>query len=276
MIEVSRYIANANLESDKIWHVPNTRNISYPMEGNEDCFELEEKSFWFCHRNRIISMVVKKYSPCDVFFDIGGGNGYVAKLLHKLGYKVVLVEPGAKGVSHALARGLRSVVQGAIEDCLFHTATVPAFGIFDVLEHIEDQHSYIARLRDALIKQGILYVTVPAYSWLWSEADTLAGHYRRYSLDSLTNVLKSSGFRIDYATYFFSILPAPILLFRALRSLRARSNKQKNSDVLRDLTGWNKTLNALALGILSVEQWFVGRSISMFCGSSCLVVARKI
>ena len=41
--------------------------------------QLEEDSFWFNHRNNIIANAVKKHSKGNVFFDIGGGNGFVAK-----------------------------------------------------------------------------------------------------------------------------------------------------------------------------------------------------
>jgi hypothetical protein len=36
--------------------------------------------------------------------------------------------------------------------------------------------------------------TVPAFSFLWSEEDVLAGHFRLYTLSSISKVLKSSGF----------------------------------------------------------------------------------
>lgn len=43
-------------------------------------------------------------------------------------------------------------------------------------------------------------------------------HYRRYSLGRLKSALKESRYTIEYATYFFSALPFPILLWRTLPS----------------------------------------------------------
>ena len=70
--------------------------ISYPDEANEMCFRIEENSFWFRHRNNCIIEVVKQFPPKGIFFDIGGGNGFVAKELEKNGIETVLVEPGGK------------------------------------------------------------------------------------------------------------------------------------------------------------------------------------
>ncbi|GHU52909.1 hypothetical protein FACS189496_3720 [Bacilli bacterium] len=48
---------------------------SYPEEGNNQCFQIEDDSFWFKHRNKIIETVVNNYSQKNsVFFDVGGGQ----------------------------------------------------------------------------------------------------------------------------------------------------------------------------------------------------------
>ena len=55
--------------------------ISYPEEGNEACFQIEDQSFWFRHRNNCIQELVRKFPPNGKgpIFDVGGGNGFVAK-----------------------------------------------------------------------------------------------------------------------------------------------------------------------------------------------------
>ena len=37
--------------------------ISYPEEGNEACFEIEDQSFWFRHRNNCIRELVMNFPP---------------------------------------------------------------------------------------------------------------------------------------------------------------------------------------------------------------------
>ena len=67
--------------------------------GNDLCFEIEENSFWFGHRNNCIIEMIKNYPPTrnSPIFDVGGGNGFVAKGLLDAGLEVVLVEPGPAG-----------------------------------------------------------------------------------------------------------------------------------------------------------------------------------
>ena len=71
--------------------------VSYPEDGNEKDFQIEENSFWFTHRNNCIIEAVKKYSHDNLFFDIGGGNGFVAEGLEKNGTPTILIEPGQSG-----------------------------------------------------------------------------------------------------------------------------------------------------------------------------------
>jgi 2-polyprenyl-3-methyl-5-hydroxy-6-metoxy-1,4-benzoquinol methylase len=80
--------------------------VSYPNEGNRDCLGIEERSFWFSHRNRCIAATVGKFPPQGAIFDIGGGNGFVARGLAEAGFEVVLVEPGEEGARNARQRGI--------------------------------------------------------------------------------------------------------------------------------------------------------------------------
>ena len=85
---------NIKKAQNGIYYSESESHVSYPEEGNEDCLQIEEDSFWFNHRNNIIANTVRKHSPNKTFFDIGGGNGFVAKRLQNDGIKTILVEPG--------------------------------------------------------------------------------------------------------------------------------------------------------------------------------------
>jgi hypothetical protein len=77
-INITDY-STALVQKEGIWHAKTASDISYPEAGNEICYQIEENSFWFKHRNNCILTAVKKYNEGRLFFDIGGGNGYVAK-----------------------------------------------------------------------------------------------------------------------------------------------------------------------------------------------------
>ena len=50
--------------------------------------------------------IIRRHQITGHFFDIGGGNGCVAKAIESAGVPVVLVEPGTGGVRNARSRGL--------------------------------------------------------------------------------------------------------------------------------------------------------------------------
>ena len=263
-------------EKDGLWFSKKQREISYPKEGNEHCFQIEQDSFWFNHRNNCIISAVKKYSPNDVFFDIGGGNGFVAKGLEAENIQTVLVEPGLEGALNAKRRGLSNVVCSTLEDAAFKANAIKSVGLFDVVEHIEDDHKFMRSIRSYLNNNGLVYITVPAYQALWSNEDTDAGHYRRYTLKSMRQLLNASGLSVEYATYIFSILPLPVLLFRTIPSLLGGNKKSDDLEKHKKEHASNKGLVDRALKYIwtkelkSIQQ---GKKIPF--GGSCFVIARK-
>ncbi len=200
-----------------IWFAESSGKISYPDDGNDACYQVEEHSFWFQHRNKCILALVERHLPKDgVFMDVGGGNGFVAKAVQDAGYSVVLVEPFQAGCVNARKRGVNHVVSGVANTQNFPENSIDAIGIFDVLEHIEDRPAFLAELRRLLKPRGKLFITVPAYDFLWSQEDLLAGHYLRYTRKGLMADLQTARFKSIFSSYFFSWLVLPILFFRAL------------------------------------------------------------
>jgi SAM-dependent methyltransferase len=72
----------------------------------------------------------------------------------------------------------------------------------NVLEHIEDDASELARVRTALTAEGHLLIFVPALPCLYSELDRQVGHFRRYTKKSLVALTQRAGFSIVKARYF--------------------------------------------------------------------------
>ena len=187
------------------WVARKQSEVSYPGDGHASCLAVEESSFWFNHRNRVITSVVQAHRPTGPIFDVGGGNGYVSLALQNAGLDTVVVEPGADGAHNARQRGLNTVVQATLEDAGFAGGTLAAIGLLDVLEHIDDSVGFLHTLHRQLQPAGNLYLTVPAYSFLWSAEDEKAGHYRRYTRGSLAAELAQGGFELTYASYFFLV-----------------------------------------------------------------------
>lgn len=218
-LDISAIAKNLIRRSDGIWSGRQSSSpVSYPEKGNEACLALENDSFWFVHRNRVLQSLMRQYPPPGTLFDVGGGNGYVAAALQQMGIPVALVEPGWEGIQNARQRQIDTLIWSTLEDAEFSLETLPAVSMFDVIEHIDQDVRFLQMVYDLLIPDGRLYLTVPAYQSLWSVDDDYAGHFRRYTLPSLIRTLEQIGFCIDYGSYFFWPLPVPIWFGRTLPS----------------------------------------------------------
>jgi SAM-dependent methyltransferase len=278
MTDIQLISAGLKLGDDEIWYSKTKQDISYPADGNKNTFLVEENSFWFKHRNNCITTLVKSYPPekNGTIFDIGGGNGYVALGLANEGFDVALVEPGKTGVCNAKKRGLKNVICATSQTAKFKPHSLSAIGLFDVIEHIKDDCSFLESMRSILTNGGRLYVTVPSYPFLWSKEDIVAGHFRRYALKDIIKVLEGAGFTIEFSTYIFRFLPLPIFCFRSLPYRMGLSKKSKSSEKTRRDHVARGGAGARLMNIfLHSELVNLANKRSMSFGGSCLLVARN-
>ncbi|MCE7996132.1 MAG: class I SAM-dependent methyltransferase [Roseivirga sp.] len=253
-----------------------TRSVSYPDDGYNRNYSLEQNSYWYRHRNRCIITLVKKHNKGRAFFDIGGGNGYVAKGLQDEGISTVLVEPGEAGARNAKTRGVEQVICSSLEDTGIEASKIPSVGLFDVLEHIEEDKAFLTQLYNYLEEGGLLYLTVPAYQSLFSVIDHFAGHHRRYTLKSLRKLFRQVGFKIEFATYFFALLPIPIFMFRTLPSrFGLKPDKNEIEVQSKQVHSSGKNSGPLLEKGLDWEFNRIKRNKNVYFGSSCLIVASK-
>ena len=125
--------------------------------------------------------------------------------------------------------------------------------------------------------EGYLYITVPAFDLLWSQEDVDAGHFRRYTIPSITKILNESGFKIEYSTYIFSILVIPIFLFRVLyKKLISRQNENKIDKLKEDHEVKNGVLQKLLKTVFTFELFFIKRKIKIPFGGSCFIICKKV
>lgn len=275
-MNIEKIALNIRKDENGIYYSKSDSSISYPEEGNENCMQIEENSFWFSHRNNIISESVKNHSPDKVLFDIGGGNGFVSKRLQDDGRKVLLVEPGKTGAMNAFQRGIKNVICSTLEDTAFVTDSVDSVGLFDVVEHIKDDCSFLQSINKYIKEDGFIYITVPAYNFLWSKEDNDAGHFKRYTIPGLNELLEKCGFSIVYSTYIFSILPLPVFLFRSLPGKIGLKNESRNLEKHKSEHKPKKGFtNNLMERIWKWELDRIKRNKKIPFGGSCFVIGKK-
>lgn len=262
-----------HLDGDGLWRA--STPAGPPYVASQAAVEVEDGSFWFRYRNERIVETVRRFPPAGTLVDIGGGNGFVARGLTQAGFPVVVVEPAGEAARHAADRGLDPVVCATLDDAGFVPGSLPAVGLFDVLAHQADDTAVLASIARALRPDGRLYLTVPAYAWLWSDDDAAAGHQRRYTRGSLTRVVEAAGFALETDTYLFAPLLLPVLLGRAIPStLRRRQAAEGEAPAPRPspIAG---DAGALTAWLLDLEAWWFGHVGAVPFGTSVLLVARR-
>ncbi len=253
-----------------IFFHPNMNDFEdYDPEDLRVLYNSEEKHFWFINRKNVIKETFVKYvHPNSDIIEIGAGTGNIAKMLLNLGYNMSVGEIHANGIEYAKEYGINKRFQFNLLESPF-VQHFDVVAMFDVIEHIENEKLALYNISQMLKANGLLIVTVPAHSWLWSMDDVVGHHKRRYTIQSLTKVLVDNGFELLSAKYFFvAIIP---LLF--LRTYIRNPNKRKKKESI-DQIKLNKLINATLNVITKYENKLLKHVNSPF-GGSIIAVAKK-
>jgi SAM-dependent methyltransferase len=238
-------------------------------------YRLEESNWWYAGRREIVLKIVDQIKHSESFaekpmriLDAGCGTGLNLKYLQIRGDSVGLdISKDALGFSRA--RGSRSIICASAEKLPLMSRAFDLVMALDVIEHIEDDNSVIREINRVLKPGGWLIVTVPAFMSLWSEHDAAVHHKRRYELHELIGILKSGGFRIEWASYWNFFLFMPVFGMRLLkRSTHSKLKKQT------DLIELPYMINKFLLGLLKLENSII-RKINFPIGVSIICVCKK-
>ena len=144
--------------------------------------------------------------------------------------------------------------------------------IFDVLEHVDGDDLVLKEIHRVLTPEGRLLITVPAFMFLYGRQDVVSEHKRRYRRGPLARLLEETGFDVEYASYFNTVLFPPIAAMRLLRRIFPERNGDRGaSDFdMRLPPPIERTLESL----FSIERHAVGRAQLPF-GISILCSARR-
>ena len=152
--------------------------------------------------------------------------------------------------------------------------------VLDVIEHVEDDASFVREVLARLRSGGTAVVSVPAWPWLYGPHDVHLGHCRRYFPAAARSLLSAAGLEVEQAGgLFHALLPA-----RALAVLASRLSRGKEADKARpvaDLGNWGggAAVTRVLDGILRLEGRVSRRLAAMgveFPGLSWWARCRKL
>jgi len=252
----------------------------FTEEMQNDLFDIEDNSWWFQYRAKLLSILAGKYFQKQVVtYDIGGGNGYTTHYLQQEGYEMALVEPTVDACNNGRKRGLKRVICGTVDDL---QEKVEQITCLDVLEHIEDDKAFLFSLNEHMNENGHLLLTVPAFNILWSSEDDVAGHFRRYRVQEITALVESCGFKVLYASYFYQFLFLPILLIRVgfekigvLKRADLRSETEKRRINQQQFKKRGRFITRMLDFFTLREQRNVKNGLGISFGSSIVLVVEK-
>lgn len=254
--------------------------------GDQDAFDpdlfallehAEVHHFWFIGRRELILDALKRHVPelsGKRMLEIGCGNG---NILRYLGERTELQLTGGDLFMEGL-RFCRSRVD--IPLYRIDATSLPfrdyfdIIGMFDVLEHIEDDERVLTECREALKDQGRLILTVPVCPSLWGPFDEYSHHQRRYVRRELCQKLERAGFAIERAPHFMFFLFPLLYAARLLKRWLGRAGGDDPGQVPYDLRTV-PVVNGLSLRLLRLEKLLM-RCVDLPFGTSMLVIARKV
>jgi SAM-dependent methyltransferase len=232
--------------------------------------------FWFEPRSRLLVGLADRFFPeATCYLEVGCGTGAVlAPMADSRSWSCLLgAEIHPAGLIHARRRlGDRANFVQMDARMIPARAAFDLIGTFDVLEHIAEDEAVIREALAALIPGGGFLVAVPQHPALWSRADDVGHHVRRYRRGELEGKLHKSGFEILFSTSYASIV-LPLMIASRLLS-RGRHIEDDRAITYREFD-IHPRLNATLRSILNFEVSLSLNAFSWPIGGSRVVVARK-
>lgn len=268
--------SRANVKDDEIRVLTQEASTSdFPKKAFEILYKIEERHFWFAVRNEVIKIITNRFihpSTNKSFLEIGCGNGFVLDLLDKLGFSLTGLDIYLEGLKLARNRVKSKLICADIYK-LKPQEKYDAIGLFDVIEHIEDDRFFLKKSSGFLKTGGKIILTVPADMKLWSQIDQISGHKRRYTKKSLSDLLEKCGYNIEFISYFNFLLYVPQLMFRKF-SNQSTFKKQANTVFTEQLRVPHPLVNFIFQWLFLLESQLL-RITNIPSGASLIAVGFK-
>ncbi len=235
--------------------------------------ELENRYWWYIGRRFVFDKILDRYygnKPESTIADIGCGTGGNIPTLQNHG-QVVGLDISEKALDYCRSKGYANthLMPSEIPNTGLENESVDLITMFDVLEHIKDDHEALAEYYRALKPGGMIFLTVPAFKLLWSELDEHLHHFRRYKKGELKLKLEQTGFEIIKLSYLFFFTFPLVFFYRVIGNFQ-----EKRFHPQFTYTEFPKPINWLLISFSKIES-FLLRFINLPFGSSVICLARK-
>ncbi|MEW6741194.1 MAG: class I SAM-dependent methyltransferase [Planctomycetota bacterium] len=236
--------------------------------------ELERTHWWFEGRRRIFFHLLREAIGARRglrLLDVGCGVGGMMTELRSFG-EPLGIDLDLTMVRMCRERGFSGAFLGSGEALPVADGSLDLVTFFDCIEHIDDDEATLRGALRVLKPGGLLFLSVPAFQFLYANNDRVAHHKRRYRLRPLREKLRRAGFEIQRSSYVNALLfplILPTVLFIKL------SEKLRNPRETTNLTyRMPRIAHKLLSTIFSAERHLVSRWTLPLGHSICVLAAR--
>lgn len=232
--------------------------------------EVERFHWWFEARRKLLASILSSIINVprnNVALEVGCGTGANLRALESTGLYEIGLDQSFYALTLIKKKGNSPLLAGDLNHLPLKAESVGLIIAMDVFEHLEQDEIGIGECFRVLKKGGWLFLTVPAFRFLWGAQDEATGHKRRYSIKEIRNVLRQEGFDILRSSYFNFFLFFPILITRRMMGLlkcRIESENKINHPII----------NTLFKAIFYLEPYLL-KYLSFPFGVSIFCIAKK-
>jgi SAM-dependent methyltransferase len=244
----------------------------------KEYYKLEREHWWFKARLGILELLTHqlryKIKNSPKILNAGAATGATSIMLKKYGDVLSLEydEDCATFLSEILDE---KVLNNSLTNLPIDQESLDLVCAFDVIEHIEEHEEAIKEVNRVLKCDGYIFLTVPAFNFLWSKHDEINHHFRRYKLKDLKKILKENGFIVEYSSYFNFFLFFPIFIIRLFS--KVLPTKKRADSTGSDFEKFSSTvINKLLYKIFLSESALLKRKMNLPFGVSAIIIGKKI
>ncbi|HET6933136.1 MAG TPA: class I SAM-dependent methyltransferase [Candidatus Acidoferrum sp.] len=252
---------------------PGPREIEYlspaaPVSMTEGYFQIGTiNHFWVSRRFSVLQTIANGVlRGAANIAEVGCGHGLLQRQLEDgYGKPVTGFDLNEYGLKHNVSRISRVCCYDIHQRNQELRGKFDVILLFDVLEHISDEDSFMDALLFHLAPQGQVIMNVPAGRWAFSKYDTAAGHVRRYAVKDLRAVAQRNNLEIEKWTWWgFPLIPT--VAVRKLVLMGKQDMDKINSTGFDPKSPWIDK----ALGTLASLEWIPQK----LAGTSLMAILR--
>lgn len=143
--------------------------------------------------------------------------------------------------------------------------------LMDVLEHVDNDAGLLREYVEKVSAGTHFFITVPAFSFLWSAHDEFLEHKRRYTLQQIEAVVAQAGLCLVHGSYYFGLVFPLALATRLAGKLFAANRRAPSSQ----LKAHSPMVNGLLSGICALDRHLLLK-VNRLAGLSAFCLARKL